>query len=278
MLRVAIVRWLVCMPIAIMVLCMSGCRTGTSGRGAEALAVDESVVLDRQVSDMLARGTAPSADVIRMGDKLIIDVWMRDRISQLGGFPLEMEMPESGIVFIPHVGNLQVSTYTPDQLQEYLQGVFSEILHDSTVIVRRSRGEPIGSGRLVGSVRGAMSIDDAAEHFVMMGSVARPGVYSLGPGLRLREALALAGGLEMRRSSRRIFIVRGSHDDPEVIRININHIYYGRKLEQANIVLQHQDAIYVPFSRMWRVADFVSTLLSPIISVREAIFVYDRFR
>jgi len=62
-----------------------------------------------------------------------------------------------------------------------------------------------------------------------------------------------------------------------VIRVNINDIFTGRDMRQ-NILLQNQDAIFVPTKRIWKMADFVGTLLSPVISVREAIWMYDRLR
>lgn len=270
-----------------------GCTSASwqrTGGNPDAALVDEAQVVHNQAAAMMAEplplrdvktdaAPAPAqgaSDQIRYGDKLTIDVWMRDRLSQIKGFPIDVETPESGYVFVPHVGNMHVTEFTPDLLQRRLQERFSEILVDASVIVRRSRGEAIGSGRLVGSVRGAMSIDDAPEHIVMMGTVIRPGIYSLGPELRLREALALAGGVDGRRSSANVFVVRGMQDKPDVIEVNINDIFLGRDLSK-NILLQDKDAIYVPTKRIVRMADFMSTLLSPIISVRDAIWVYDRF-
>jgi len=278
-------------------LCVVGGCTSPAGRlsgggSSDSALPDDTQLIHQQASEILesqsqvpaaakkasaAEPTRNDTDLIRFADKLKIDVWMRDRRSQLQGFPIDVETPESGTVFIPHVGNMVVTELSPETLQKNLQARFSEILMDSSVIVRRSRGEPMGSGSLVGSVRGAMSIDDAPEHIVMMGSISRPGIYSLGASLRLREALAIAGGIDDRRSSPNVFVVRGSQEKPEVIRVNINDIFTGRDMRQ-NILLQNQDAIFVPTKRIWKMADFVGTLLSPVISVREAIWMYDRLR
>jgi len=284
--------WGWCVRIAAAAFCsvwIAGCASSSGAAGGGS---SEDAVLVQQQSTAIisslelvpptvkavpAVSTRNDTDLIRFADKLKIDVWMRDRQSQLQGFPIDLETPESGTVFIPHLGNMVVTDLSPERLQANLQARFSEILMDSSVIVRRSRGEPIGSGRLVGTVRGAMSIDDAPEHIVMMGSITRPGIYSLGASLRLREALALAGGIDDRRSSRNVFVVRGSQDNPEVLRVNIQDIFTGRDMRQ-NILLQDKDAIFVPTKRLWQMADFVGTLLSPVITVRDAIWMVDRFK
>lgn len=62
-------------------------------------------------------------------------------------------------------------------------------------------------GRLLRNPRVWVNIDEYRPFFVE-GQVGRPGAYPFHPGLNVRKAVAIAGGLRERASLRKIFIVR----------------------------------------------------------------------
>ena len=62
-------------------------------------------------------------------------------------------------------------------------------------------------GRLLRNPRVWVNIDEYRPFFVE-GQVGRPGAYPYQPGLNVRKAVTIAGGLKERASLRKIFIVR----------------------------------------------------------------------
>ncbi len=273
--------------LAILALFGAGCGSLSGNKSAQRAGHEDAALLAAQTADMLSASETASAAVapnpigkdtpIRQGDRLRVDVWMRDRVTQLKGYPLEAEATATGVLFFPHAGMIEVVRLTPGELQDRLRRHFADLLQDATVIVERTRLGAIGSGQRVGTVSGAVSLEDIPLHFIVLGDVAHPGVYSLGPNLRLREAIALAGGPDRRRARRHVFLVRGTQENPETLRVNLNDILYGRDMS-GNVELRNNDAIYVPTKRLWRMADFVNTLLTPIMGVRDTVWLYDRLR
>lgn len=277
-------------PVLVGLLCFcvalcGGCRTssGTNrARSSSDGSFGESEVLSNQVAQILggqdilpdpdeSGASADDSRAIRPGDKLNIEVWMRDKISQLKGFPFDVEVGETGSVFVPHLGLVEVAGSPADDVQAGLQGRFAQILKDSTVILRR---EP----RVSRTVAGKVVVDEGEvpAHVIVMGQISKPGIYPLTPDLRLRDAIAVAGGLEDQRAHKNIYLVRGTKEKPEVFRVNMDDIFLGRDLSK-NYPLQHNDAIYVATKQLWKMADFIRTLLSPVMAVRDSLWVYDRF-
>lgn len=233
----------------------------------------------RQNSDSTERlpasepaAAAPPAPVVlsnrifMVADKLSVQVWMNDKISQLSGFPFDAEVSDSGDVFLPHVGIVRVIGRSAEDIQRELQARFALLVRGASVIVllRRERGV----------VADVLAAPQTVPHFIVLGRVKKPGVFPLAPGLTLREGIAMASGFE-RYANGNIFLVRGSREHPEVLRVDLYDILKGSDLSR-NMELTANDAIYVAPTFIWKVADFVSTLMMPVVSVRDAFWVYDR--
>lgn len=60
--------------------------------------------------------------------------------------------------------------------------------------------------------------------------------------IKLLEALALAGGLSESGRAKRIKLIRGDLDNPQIYKIDLSRI---ENIDQANIILQANDIIYV---------------------------------
>lgn len=69
--------------------------------------------------------------------------------------------------------------------------------------------------------RVSISVLEYREFFIS-GEVKQPGGYKYQPGLNLRRAIALAGGLTERASIKRITIVRDSESDRKPIRVTLD--------------------------------------------------------
>lgn len=256
--------------LAPLLLMPCGCQSTKPGAGkvggSEAQA---EVNLALSQSQAILRDTAMAAakTVFQPGDKIAVQIWLKDKVTQLSGFPLELEVGESGQVFMPHVGMVKLSGKTVTDAQAELQTTLEKTLNDITVIVAR-KGERTFLG-----VEGKSSVE-LGRHFLVMGHINRPGMYPFEHGLRVRDAIAIAGG-PAHYYSPNLYLVRGDRFKPEVKRININDIFFGENLED-NVLLTSNDAIYLTPKFLYQVADFITLLLSPVTSVRDSLWVYDR--
>lgn len=258
--------------LSVSLLALCGCTTVKTGRDKTMDTQAELDLVSSQSEDILkqlsqAETLSRSRTMIRLGDKLTFQIWLRDKISQLSGFPLTLEIGASGKVFLPHVGLIEVVQKTVPQVQTELETILNTMLKDITVIVSRKGEKVLGIDRKTGVELG--------RHIAVMGHINNPGLYAFEPGLRVRDAIANAGGLAQ-YAHRRIYLVRGTTAaNTEVKRINMNDIFYGNDLSD-NIFLAANDAIYVSPVLIYKMADFVTLVLSPITAVRDALWVYDR--
>lgn len=260
--------------VLVSLLLPGGCQTTKPGGGntakSETAQADVNLVnVQSQEIIKELKATAVKA-VFQSGDKMAVQVWLKDKITQLSGYPLELEIGESDQVFLPHVGLVDLTGKSVLEIRSELQATLEKTLKDITVVVvRKAERATSFVGR-----DGSKSSFELGRHYVIMGFINRPGVYPLEPGLRVREAIAMAGGLA-KYARANIYLVRGERDKPEVKRVDMNDIFFGDNL-QDNVQLAANDAIYVSSKGLYQVADFIQLLLSPVTSVRDTLWVYDR--
>lgn len=97
----------------------------------------------------------------------------------------------------------------------------------------------------------------------VLGEVNGARVMAYQPGLRLSQALALAGGITRDANGGDIRIVRGLGRNPQVYRAGIDHVVSGH---YPDPIIAPGDIIYVGSSALADFRDFISTI-SPIISI-----------
>ena len=259
----------------------SGCATTTmepSSADKQAQADQELALLEQQKAAVVQEAPAAQQDeairsltserIIQPGDTLSLEVWLKDRISQLSGFPLKMVVPDSGDMFLPHIGAVQAAGRTYAEVKKDLQQRLDQILSDSFLVMRIERE------RMRGGTGGRSTDVSIGDHIIILGWVGSPGVYPLNPGVRIRDAIAMAGGFK-HYAHMNVYLVRGDSANPTVQRIDVKKILRGEDLSQ-NVVMAAKDAVYVAPLKMWEVSDFIATLLLPIVSIRDTVFMYDR--
>ena len=103
---------------------------------------------------------------------------------------------------------------------------------------------------------------------MVLGEVGTPQPLAYRDGLRLSEALAIAGGVDNARGDRKdIRIVRGPLTEPRVYTTNLKALAAGKA---SDVVLVPGDIIYV--SRAWYAsAADVLNALSPILSLANSL-------
>jgi polysaccharide export outer membrane protein len=119
--------------------------------------------------------------VLGSGDKLKINVFGSTDLSG------EFSVTDSGTISYPLLGSIDVRAMTAVDLQALLQGKLGQgYINDPRVTVEVIKYRP----------------------FYVYGEVMRAGEYPFGTRMTLRQAIATAGGLSYRASTRKIFIQR----------------------------------------------------------------------
>lgn len=88
-------------------------------------------------------------------------------------------------------------------------------------------------------------VPEIQNRIAVLGSVNRPGTYDLQEGMKLVDAIALAGGRTDRGTLAQVVIVRLEGGTTKTITANVELALSGRDASQ-NIVLQHGDVVFVP--------------------------------
>jgi len=97
----------------------------------------------------------------------------------------------------------------------------------------------------------------------VLGAVNRGNAYAHRPGLRLTEALSLAGGLTLEGDSRDIHIIRGDFSAPQVY---VTSLYDIRDGDSYDVVLEPGDIVYVTDTWIAEVGEVLDRL-GPLISM-----------
>lgn len=114
------------------------------------------------------------------GDLIRIQVYGEDDLT------LEARITDSGTISYPFLGQIQVAGRTLGQLQ--------------TFIVNGLKGDYLLDPKVSVTILGY-------RQFYVNGEVKKPGGFSYEPGLTIRKAISLAGGLTERASTSKIYVI-----------------------------------------------------------------------
>ncbi len=90
-----------------------------------------------------------------------------------------------------------------------------------------------------------MVVPEFQNRIAVLGSVNRPGTYDLQEGMKLIDAIALAGGGTEKANTNQVAIIRLEASSTKTITANVDTLLKGQDLSQ-NIALQHGDVVFVP--------------------------------
>ncbi len=135
-------------------------------------------------------GTAPavSADsyLLEQGDQISIQVFDEPDLT------MDQRVGASGTINYSYLGDLRVAGKTAQQLEQEITGMLQ-------------------NGFLVNPAVNVTVVE--YRPFFINGEVRNPGSYPYQPGLTLDKAIALAGGLTDRASTRKMFVQKASNSD-----------------------------------------------------------------
>jgi protein involved in polysaccharide export with SLBB domain len=178
-------------------------------------------------------GPAAGQEPPRPGDLIRIRIWREPELS--GDFPVE----ETGLVVLPRIGAVDVTTETPASLRQKLTDTYAEFLQHSSISVTLLR------------------------RIQILGAVRNPGLYPVDPTMTVADALALAGGTTLHGKAQMVEIVRQGQRITSKL---------SAETPIANSPLRSGDQIYVP-ERNWisRNAGVVSAALTATVSLAIAL-------
>jgi protein involved in polysaccharide export with SLBB domain len=130
-------------------------------------------------------GDAVSGYQLGAGDRIQVYVFDEPELS------LEYTLSDAGTISYPFLGEIRVKGLTIGQLEER--------------ITRGLKGPYLVDPRVNVTVR-------EYRQFFILGEVNTSGGYAFRPGLTLRKAISVAGGLSADASEKKIFVIR--EDDP----------------------------------------------------------------
>jgi polysaccharide export outer membrane protein len=156
---------------------------------------------------------------IGAGDVLEISVWKNEQLSR------PVTVRPDGMISLPLINDVQAAGLTPMQLREVLAKKLNEYIPSAEVSVIVNKVESF-----------AVSV---------VGSVAKPGRYSLSAPTTVLEALAMAGGLTQFASHRNIFVLRTEGNTPKRLAFDYNKATSSGDPTE-NFLLRAGDVVVVP--------------------------------
>jgi polysaccharide biosynthesis/export protein len=194
-----------------------------------------------QVSVPMAKADAPIPEyILGYGDVVEIKFFYQPEYNETA------QVRPDGRITLQKVGDLNVISKTPSELQQLITKVYSDYLvnPEVTVMVREFGGQ---------------------ECYVM-GEVEKPGLVNVSKGMTLLRAIAAAGGPKKNAKLNSVILVRSTQNDEkaDVTRINLSF----SSLDHDGTVdkpIQAFDVIYVPHTFISDLNNFATQLWAVLL-------------
>jgi len=165
----------------------------------------------------------------------------------------------NGEFYYPLVGYVNVEGMTSKEMRSFLTDKISKYYVDPDVGI---------------SIVGVRS-----QKIFILGEVRQPGVYPIEYPLSAFEVVLRAGGFNERAKKSSIMLVRGTGEEVEVRKLDLEKVYKEGSSED-NIYVEGGDIIYVPQNIMTNVEEFVGHLtlfMRPLIDVERGVILWPTF-
>lgn len=163
--------------------------------------------------------TADPNYVIGFEDVLDVSVWKEPDLSRT------VPVRPDGKISLPLLNDVQAAGLTPPQLAAAITTSLNKFVTSPQVTV------------IVTQIN--------SQRFYLLGEVARPGAYTLIPGMTVLQALSNAGGFTSYANSKKIYLLRQENGKQQKLLFNYKDVIDGKRTEQ-NILLKTGDTIVVP--------------------------------
>jgi polysaccharide export outer membrane protein len=187
------------------------------------------------------------------GDELKVSVFKVPELTQ------EIKIPRSGIVFLPLAGELRVAGLSQNELRRELTERFSRHYVDPQVSIE------------VTAYR--------SQKLVVLGEVAKPGMFTMDSPIGTLEAIGMAGGFASTADLEHVILL---HQTPGEVTSEVIDLDLDGVLEKGfggDRLLQAGDVVYVPPQQVvnWaRYARNIENILRPLLIFEQVILLgYD---
>ncbi len=190
-------------------------------------------------------GNAQEQNYVSIGDTIQFEDSYNEEVT--GSQVVDID----GTILLPEVGSVWVAGYTRTELESYLTQKLSPYFVETDVKVTIRTG-----GKKV---------------FYILGEVGRPGPFPYTGDLTIFEAVLQANPTEFGSNLGRVQLIRPDPRDPLIIPVDVSSMWE-KGDSTYNIQIQEYDIIYVPPTFLQGVADFLSGILVPLLSVFRDVF------
>jgi len=171
-----------------------------------------------QIPQSAAPAPAEHGYVLGPQDEVEISVWHQPDITR------HLVIRPDGKIGVPLLSDIQAAGLTPMELREAIQRGLAAYLQDPLVSV--------------------IVVAAKSSQVTIQGSIAKPGVYSLGRPTTVMELIAQAGGLVVFAQSEKISIIR--KEDGKTIPYYFNYNTFRTGDYEQNLTLKAGDIVIVP--------------------------------
>ena len=195
----------------------------------------------------------PTEVALGPGDEVQVIVYRHDELTRT------LHVPESGVVFFPLVGELDVKNMGLRDLRKVLTERLAKFIMDPQVSLEMK------------VVRG--------QKILVLGEVKAPGVFHIQEPTSAIEAITLAGGFTNDASMKSVFLVRDGTkgtEVPAVTKLDMKALLKLGAFDQ-NPVLKGGEMLYVtatPMEMTARFFDRVWRVVRPLIFIEQGIIMY----
>jgi polysaccharide export outer membrane protein len=164
----------------------------------------------------------PAAYLLRPGDKLAINIFQEEDLSQE-----ELQIDEAGTISLPLIGDMKAAGLSPGELSRTIEAAYG----------RNYLRDPQANVVLLEARERTVSVE---------GEVKEAGVYKVQPGYTLLSALALAGSPNERAKLDEVLIFRTVNGQRLGGRFDVTEVRAGR---MPDPLIVPGDVVVVGFSR-----------------------------
>jgi polysaccharide export outer membrane protein len=212
------------------VFLLAGCASGAGTREATELA-------------LLAKHAPFQPFTIGPGDVLAIEVEGNPDLNR------QLTVAPDGSISLRLLGDVHVLSLTIQELREKVCGLYEQY---------------IGKPRIEVTL-----IENRSARVYVLGQVMRPGSQPYVGQQTLLDAISAAGGVTPRAAPRRVLVVRGDPENPQVFRINLSDIVNKGRADQ-NLFLAQNDVVFVPPNAFATVGFTLDNIFFPFQSLSSA--------
>jgi len=186
---------------------------------------EQKKLIDQQLT--IITGNEDTNYIIVSGDNLKVDYKDRGELTsnvyQVNG---------RGEIVMPLIGSVKVAGLNRGDARAFLNEKLTDYIRDPQL---------------------AIEINTSGKYYVF--GAAGPGVFVLQPDLCLMDALFKAGFGESRANLANVVVMRGSRDNPQILRLNLKKMMLNGD-RSDNIAVKPNDLIYVP-SKLTYITDSI---------------------